>query len=67
MNLYKKKHYKRFEKKMIKHKPIEVFHVVRYCFLNNALCLCESLIAHKHAFVFNNYDRSCTFHSFSYS
>ena len=27
----------------------------------------ELMIAHKHVFVFNNYDRSCTFYSFSYS
>ena len=25
------------------------------------------MIAHKHVFVFNNYDRSCTFYSFSYT
>ena len=50
---------------------IDLFHVVRYCFLNNSLSAdyvyAELMIAHKHVFVFNNYDRSCTFHSFSYS
>ena len=27
----------------------------------------DLMIAHKHVFVFNNYDRSCTFHSINYS
>ena len=47
---------------------IDQFHVVRYCFLDDAICLCGSYdIAHKYVFVFNNYDRSCTFHSINYS
>ena len=27
----------------------------------------DLMIAHKHVFVFNNYDRSCTFHSINYT
>ena len=37
---------------------IDQFHVLRYCFLNNVICNADLMIAHKHVFVFNNYDRS---------
>ena len=45
------------------HLAIDQFHAVRYRLVNKALCLCESYDCTSHAFVFNNYDRSCTFHS----
>ena len=39
-------------------KLIDQFHVLRYCFLNNVICNADLMIAHRHVFVFNNYDRS---------
>ena len=36
---------------------IDLFHAVRYCFLNNSLCVCDLMIAHKHVFMLITLDR----------